>query len=167
MKIPFEQAVERHGTTVLRVCRAILGPGTDADDAWSETFLAAMKAWPELDDSTNVEAWLVRVSHHKAVDITRQQARRARVNSSVPPEELTHYEGEGASVSNGEASLVDCDLWALVEALPIRQREAIAYHFLGGLSHAETAALTGSNADAVRRAAADGMKKLRKIYDDE
>ncbi|MDN6313613.1 RNA polymerase sigma factor, partial [Corynebacterium casei] len=98
---------------------------------------------------------------------TRQQARRARVNSSVPPEELTHYEGEGASVSNGEASLVDCDLWALVEALPIRQREAIAYHFLGGLSHAETAALTGSNPDAVRRAAADGMKKLRKIYDDE
>ncbi|MDN6313668.1 RNA polymerase sigma factor, partial [Corynebacterium casei] len=86
MNLPFEQSVELHGTTVLRVCRAILGPGTDADDAWSETFLAAMKAWPELDDSTNVEAWLVRVSHHKAVDITRQQARRARVNSSVPPE---------------------------------------------------------------------------------
>lgn len=156
MKIPFEQAVERHGTTVLRVCRAIPGPGTDADDAWSE-----------LDDSTNVEAWLVRVAHHKAVDITRQQARRARVNSSVPPEELAHYEGEGASASNGETNLANSDLWALVAAFPRRQREAIAYHFLGGLIHAETAALTGSKADAVRRAVADGMKKLRKIYDDE
>ena len=167
MNLPFEQSVELHGSTVLRVCRAILGPGTDADDAWSETFLAALKTWPELDDNTNVEAWLVRVAHRKAIDITRQQARRARVNSSVPPEELARYEGEGTSASNGEASLVDYDLWALVAALPKRQREAIAYHYLGGLSHAETAALTGSNADAVRRAAADGMKKLRKIYDDE
>lgn len=167
MNLPFEQAVERHGTTVLRVCRAVLGPGTGADDAWSETFLAAMKAWLELDDNTNVEAWLVRVAHYKAIDITRQQARRARANSSVPPEELAHYEGEGPSASNGETNLANWDLWALVAALPRRQREAIAYHFLGGLSHAETAALTGSNADAVRRAAADGMKKLRKIYDDE
>lgn len=163
MNLPFEQSVELHGSTVLRVCRAVLGPGTDADDAWCETFLAALKAWPKLDANTNVEAWLVRVAYRKAIDITRQQARRGRVNSSVPPEELARYDGEGASASNGEASLVDYDLWARVAALPTRQREAIAYHFLGGLSHSETAALTGSNADAVRRAAADGMKKLRKI----
>ena len=167
MNYPFEQAVAFHGTTVLRVCRAVLGSGADADDAWSETFLAAMKAWPELDDNTNVEAWLVRVAQRKAIDITRQQARRARVNSSVTPEDLALYEGEGVAASNGEASLAEGDLWALVAALPTRQREAIAYHFLGGLSHAETAALIGSNAAAVRRAAADGMKKLRKIYDDE
>lgn len=167
MTLPFEQAVELHSTTVLRVCRAVLGPGTDADDAWSETFLAALKSWPELVAGTNVEAWLVRVALHKAIDITRQQARHARVNSSVPPEELAQYEGEGTSASNGETSLAGCDLWALVASLPKRQREAIAYHYLGGLSHAETAALTGSNVDAVRRAAADGMKKLRKIYDDE
>ena len=39
----FEHVVAEHGTTVLRVCRAIVGPA-DADDAWSETFLAAMRA---------------------------------------------------------------------------------------------------------------------------
>jgi DNA-directed RNA polymerase specialized sigma24 family protein len=42
-KQPFERVVATHGATVLRVCRAVLG-GTDADDAWSETFLSAMKA---------------------------------------------------------------------------------------------------------------------------
>ncbi len=57
MNLPFEQAVATHGETVLRVCRAVLGPGSDADGAWSETFLAALKAWPELDENTNVEAW--------------------------------------------------------------------------------------------------------------
>ncbi len=44
-KQPFEAVVAKHGAMVLRVCRAVLGPG-DADDAWSETFLSALKAYP-------------------------------------------------------------------------------------------------------------------------
>ena len=54
-KQPFEVVVEIHGATVLRVCRAVVGP-SDADDAWSETFLSAMKAYPSLPDDANVEA---------------------------------------------------------------------------------------------------------------
>lgn len=92
MNLPFEQAVATHGETVLRVCRAVLGPGSDADGAWSETFLAALKAWPELDENSNVEAWLVRVAHRKAIDITRQLSRRARMVSPTPPEELPECE---------------------------------------------------------------------------
>ena len=61
----FEHVVAEHGTTVLRVCRAIVGPA-DADDAWSETFLAAMRAYPELPGDANVEAWLVTIAHRKA-----------------------------------------------------------------------------------------------------
>lgn len=68
MKQPFDDAVKQHGATVLRVCRAVLGPGADADDAWSETFLAALRAWPDLPAGTNVEAWLVRVARNKAID---------------------------------------------------------------------------------------------------
>ena len=65
MKRPFEQAVTEHGAVVLRVCRAVLGP-TEADDAWSETFLSALRAWPELPDDANVRAWLVTIAHRKA-----------------------------------------------------------------------------------------------------
>ena len=75
-KPPFETVVARHGPTVLRVCRAVLGP-VDADDAWSEAFLAAMKAYPDLPADANVEAWLVTIAHRKAIDVTRVAARRA------------------------------------------------------------------------------------------
>jgi len=44
-KQPFEQAVTEHGGTVLRVCRVLLGRH-EADDAWSETFLAAVLPYP-------------------------------------------------------------------------------------------------------------------------
>lgn len=68
MKEPFERAVRRHGPRVLQVCRAVLGPGADADDAWSETFCAALRAWPGLPDDTNLEAWLVTVVRRAAAD---------------------------------------------------------------------------------------------------
>ncbi|MFG2040650.1 RNA polymerase sigma factor [Dactylosporangium sp. NPDC048998] len=154
MRQRFEQAVQRHGATVLRVCRAVLGPGTDADDAWSETFLAALRAWPGLDEDTNVEAWLVRVAHRKAIDVTRARARHAIPTDDLPEQAST----EG--VPDAESA----ELWGAVASLPQRQRLAVAYHYLGGLPHAETAELIGGTPEAVRRAAADGIKTLRKTY---
>lgn len=97
--IAFEHCVEQHGPTVLLVCRAVLGAGADAEDVWSETFLAALRAWPDLDPTTNVEAWLVRVAKNKAIDITRgrntpmndqttsEDARAVRVDVMFPKEQ--------------------------------------------------------------------------------
>ncbi|MGI8577442.1 MAG: sigma factor [Nocardioidaceae bacterium] len=45
VKVPFKEIVGRHGPTVFRVCRAVLGP-VDAEDAWPETFLSALRAYP-------------------------------------------------------------------------------------------------------------------------
>lgn len=156
MKQPFEQAVRRHGAAVLRVCRGVLGPGPDADDAWSETFLAALGAWPTLPDDANVEAWLVRVATRKAIDVTRARARNP-VPAAVLPERAT-----GVGLPAAEA----LDLWRAVAALPERQRLTVACHYLGGLTHAETAELIGGSADACRRAAADGIRRLRLTYPD-
>lgn len=154
MKEPFERAVRRHGATVLRVCRAVLGPGADAEDAWSETFLAALRSWPDLDEDTNVEAWLVRVARRKAIDITRTRARHAIPTDTLP--ERPSGLGNPGDDHHG--------LWQAVATLPERQRAAVAYHYLGGLSHAETAALIGGSPEAVRRASADGIKRLRQSF---
>lgn len=157
MKKPFEQAVSQHGATVLRVCRAVLGPGHDADDAWSESFLALLRSWPDLEDGTNVEAWLVRVAHRKAVDVIRRRGRRAVPTDSLP--EQAAGLGDPGQVGQENASI-----WEAVAALPERQRLAVAYHYLGGLPHAETAELIGGNAAAARRASADGVRTLRRTY---
>ncbi len=141
-----------HGRTVLRVCRAILGPA-DADDAWSETFLAALRAYPELPGDANVEAWLVTIAHRKAIDITRAAARRA-VPVADPPEPQAGPAPDGR----------DLDLADALAALPRRQRESVAYHYLAGLPYADVAAVTGSSPDAARRAAADGIARLRTTY---
>ncbi|HEU4809011.1 MAG TPA: sigma-70 family RNA polymerase sigma factor [Homoserinimonas sp.] len=153
-KQPFERVVSAHGATVLRVCRAILGPHTDADDAWSETFLAALEAWPRLADDANVEAWLVTIAHRKAVDVIRRRQRHAIPVGEVPDRTSTI----------GVPEATDHDLWAALARLPDKQRQAVAYHYLGGLPYAEVAEILGGSADASRRAASDGIRALRTTY---
>jgi RNA polymerase sigma factor (sigma-70 family) len=147
---PFEQIVAEHGPMVLRVCRAVLGPA-DAEDAWSETFLAALKAYPQLPPDANVQAWLVTIAHRKAIDVTRAQARRPLPVGEVPDRPARADAGHG-------------DLWEALAKLPPKQRTAVAYHYLAGLPYREIAEITGGSADAARRAAADGVKALRAGY---
>jgi RNA polymerase sigma factor (sigma-70 family) len=149
-KAPFQRIVEQHGATVLRVCRAVVGPD-DAQDAWSETFLSALRAYPDLEIGANVQAWLVTIAHRKAIDITRARARAA-----VPVGELPERASTVGVPGTGRH-----ELWADVAALPDKQRMAVAYHYLAGLPYTEVAEILGGTADAARRAAADGIKALR------
>jgi RNA polymerase sigma factor (sigma-70 family) len=149
-KHPFEKVVADHGATVLRVCRVLLA-GPDADDAWSETFLAALRAYPDLPGSANVEAWLVTIAHRKAIDLLRVRRRQP-----VPVEEIPE-----STVAPG---VDDTGLWQAVRELPDKQRQAVAYHYVAGLPYAEVAQILGGTTDAARRAAADGIRNLRKSY---
>ena len=153
MKQPFEKVVAQHGDTVLRVCRVLLGVH-DAEDAWSETFLAALRAYRDLPDSANTEAWLVTIAHRKAIDVLR-----ARKRQPAPVEEVPE-----TPTALGVPGDQDADLWHEVAALPEKQRQAVAYHYVAGLPYAEIAELLGGTTEAVRRAAADGIKNLRKNY---
>jgi RNA polymerase sigma factor (sigma-70 family) len=155
-KQPFEAVVAEHGATVLRVCRAVLGLA-DADDAWSETFLAAMRAYPDLPEGANVEAWLVTIAHRKAIDVTRAAKRRP-----VPVERTP--DDETAPAADGPGNGMDSDLADAVTRLPVKQKQAVAYHYLAGLPYAEIAVIVGGSADAARRAAADGIATLRRTY---
>jgi RNA polymerase sigma factor (sigma-70 family) len=152
VKPPFEAVVARHGATVLRVVRAVVGH-SDADDAWSDTFLAALKAYPRLASDANIEAWLVTIAHRKAIDITRTASRRA-VPVADPPD----------VPAPERADAHDLDLDAAVGALPPKQRQAVAYHYLAGLPYSEIALILDSSVDAARRAAADGIATLRRTY---
>ncbi len=162
-KLPFDVVVQRHGPTVLRVCRAVVGP-VDADDAWSETFISALRAYPELPSTANVEAWLVTIAHRRAIDVHRARARRAvPVDDVSLVEDVGRLGGRGTSAGDGSTDAEDADaLYAALARLPQRQREAVAYHHLGGVPHTEVAVIVGSTPAAVRRASADGIAALRR-----
>ena len=119
--------------------------------------MAALRAYPDLADGANIQAWLVTIAHRKSIDITRVRARAA-----VPIETLPERASTGGT-EPGNSDGTD-QLWADVAALPTKQRQAIAYHYLAGLPHKEVAEIVGGTTDAARRAAADGIAALRRNY---
>jgi len=150
---PFEEIVVEHGPIVMRVCRALLGPA-DAEDAWAETFLAAMKTYPGLRPDSNVRGWLVTIAHRKAIDQIRATNRAPRPAGELP--DIPAKEGLPAEDRR--------ELRAALDALPFKARRAVIYHYLGGLPYAEVGALLETSEAAARRNAADGIAKLRTTY---
>jgi RNA polymerase sigma factor (sigma-70 family) len=150
---PFEEIVAEHGSVVLRVCRALLGPD-DAQDAWSETFLSALRAYPDLRPDSNVRGWLVTIAHRKAIDQIRRVGRAPRPAGRVP---------DVAAVPDAPDP-GDDGLHAALDALPPKQRGAVVYRYLADLSYADVAALLETSEAAARRSAADGIAALRRTY---
>lgn len=151
-RVPFERIVGEHGAVVWRVCRGLLARH-DAEDAWSETFLAAMAAWDRFEPGGNVQGWLVTIAHRKSIDVLRAH-RRDPVPTDDLPERPTALGLPGGR---------DLDLWDALGDLPPRQREAVVQHHLGGLPFADVAALTGTSEAAARKAASDGVGRLRTL----
>lgn len=167
MQAPFEGVVRAHGSTVLRVCRALAGPH-DADDAWSETFLSALRAWPDLPEDANVAGWLVTIARNKCLDLHRSTARRADPVADLPtlPVRGPVVGGVGAAAMSADPSeqLPDEPLWAALAALSPRQRECVTLHHVAGMRHTEVAVLLDISPAAARRASADGIAALRTTY---
>jgi RNA polymerase sigma factor (sigma-70 family) len=157
---PFDEVVVEHGPRVLRVCRALLGPA-DADDAWSETFLAALRAYPDLRPDSNVAGWLVTIAHRKAIDQLRRGARAPRPAAELPEDRPG---GRSGPAGGDGVDVPDAALGAALAALPPKQRGAVVYRYLADLSYEEVGALLGSSVEAARRSAADGIASLRRSY---
>jgi RNA polymerase sigma factor (sigma-70 family) len=150
-KPPFDELVRDHGARVWRVCRAVLGP-VDADDAWSETFLAALRAYPGLPSDADHGAWLATIAYRKAIDAVRARNRRATPTADHD-DQVSTLGQPGA----GDDELVEAVRW-----LPDKQRLAVTLHYLADLPYAQVAAELGGSPEAARRAVSDGLRTLRK-----
>ena len=149
---PFEDVVTDEGPVVWRVCRSLLGPA-DAEDAWSETFLAALRAYPGLPPGSNVRGWLTTIAYRKAIDVLRADARRP-VPHAVPPEPPPALPPASAT-DHGE--LADA-----LRRLPPKQQACVVLRHLADLPYDTIAGQLGISTAAARRNAADGLAALRR-----
>ncbi|HET8565140.1 MAG TPA: sigma-70 family RNA polymerase sigma factor [Solirubrobacterales bacterium] len=149
---PFQTVLDEHSAAVMAILRGAVGRD-GAEDCFQETFLAALRAYPKLNDASNLRGWLLTIAHRKAIDHHRANGR-----APVPvaePDELV-------AVSVDSVPQRDDELWAAVGALPPKQRAAVALRFSSDLPHGEIAAALGCSPEAARRNLHEGLKRLRK-----
>jgi RNA polymerase sigma factor (sigma-70 family) len=154
---PFQAVVEAHSEALLRFLRALVGTD-EADDCFQETLISAISAYPRLDPAADVRAWLFTIARRKAIDAHRARRRRA-VPVAEPPEPR-----QAAHAADDDGLGIDPQLWALVRALPPKQRAAVALRFVADLPHAEVASALGCSEDAARRSLHEGLSRLRREW---
>jgi RNA polymerase sigma factor (sigma-70 family) len=145
---PFQTLIDEHAAEVMAVLRGAVGR-EGAEDAFQETFLAALRAYPSLRDARNLRGWLVTIAHRKAID-----HHRARGRAPVPVAEVREEAFNDPDPTDGA-------IWEAVAALPPKQRAAVTLRFASDLPHEEIAAALGCSPAAARRSLHEGLKRLR------
>jgi RNA polymerase sigma factor (sigma-70 family) len=152
---PFQELLDAHGRDVHRFLIASVGR-TDADDCYQETWIAALRAYPNLRDASNLRSWVFTVAHRKAIDHARARRRAPVLAGDVP---------ETADTSATPRDDPDRDLWALVRDLPDKQRTALALRYVADAGYDEISGVMGTSEDAARRNVHEALKRLRTEYE--
>jgi RNA polymerase sigma factor (sigma-70 family) len=146
---PFQRVFDEHAGDVLSFLFGAVG-ASEAEDCFQETMLSALRAYPRLDDASNLRGWLFTIARRKAIDTHRAMARRPVPLADPDP---------GAAPDRGE---IDESLWNDVRALPAKQRRAVVLRFAGDRSYPEIAAAMSTTQDSARQSVHEGLKKLRR-----
>jgi RNA polymerase sigma factor (sigma-70 family) len=151
---PFSSFLEDHRGPVYRFLLAAVGPN-GADDCFQDTFLAALRAYPELRDARNLRGWILTIATRKALDHWRAERRRPIPTDGLPERPAPeHVDG-------------DPELWALVRELPPMQRAAVIHRYVLDLPYADVAAALGCSEEAARANAYEGRRTLRTMIVEE
>jgi RNA polymerase sigma factor (sigma-70 family) len=129
----FRILIERHGPTVLAVCRNVLRQQHDAEDAFQDTFLALATGASTIKQREAIGPWLHQVAF--------RLARRARFETS---QRRVHEGNRNDSRAEYPIGAPDLFLATLlreeVSRLPERHRLPVVLCYLEGKTHQEAAA---------------------------
>jgi len=142
---PFERFYLEQRADVLRHLNRLL-PREDAEDAYQETFLRALRAYEQLEHGRYLRAWVLTIATRIALDLLRR-----RRPTGIAPEQ---------AVSDERPAFAALD--HLAAGLPPRERAAVVLRYGYDLDYADIGRALGSSGEAARQAASAGVRRLRR-----
>src|SRR6187200_324323 len=143
---PFERFYDEQREPVLAHLRGMLGRDA-AEDAFQETFLRALRAYPTLKHGRHLRAWALAIAHNVAIDALRKR----RLTSAEVPD-----------LESVDEPLPYEEIRRLTAGLPHKERAAVFLRYGYDLSYEDIGTALGSSAEAARQAASSGVRRLRK-----
>ena len=144
----------RHGPALGRLCMALLGSQSEADDAVQETLLAAHAAFDDFRKDGSLRAWLFGIARRRCA---RVKERRGAL----------HAADDGADLRTAD-DLLDVrrraeTARALLERLRPTEREALLLRYGAELSFREVGGATGIDEATARKRVSRALARLREL----
>lgn len=150
-----EKTYQRYADMLYRIALSYTGRREDAEDAVHDVFIKYLEKPPIFADEKHEEAWFVRVTINRSLDILRRDARRGFVplDENADKPELPD---EGAG-----------EILAAVNSLPPKYKSVLLLHCLEEKSVEQTAMTLGISVSAVKMRLVRGREMLKKRMETE
>jgi RNA polymerase sigma factor (sigma-70 family) len=153
----FNLLVLRHqGTVRAQLRRLCRDDKAWADDLAQETFLLAWRKLAQFRAEARFSTWLFRIAHNCFLQSHRQRPK----DTAGDQMSLTQMEGPKVTTA------LQHDLQKALQTLPEAERVVMLYHGQMGLSHEETAQITGLPLGTVKTHVNRGRARLSEILKD-
>jgi RNA polymerase sigma-70 factor (ECF subfamily) len=148
--------VRQHAASVGRLCMAMLGSQTDADDLAQETFFTAHGALGEFRGESSMRAWLLGIARNKCLQHLEKTRRRGAHLRLVPNPETTADAEEVMSVQQRAERTR-----ALLARVRPSDRDALLLRYAAELSFKEVAEVCGIPEPTARKRVSRALSRLR------
>jgi RNA polymerase sigma-70 factor (ECF subfamily) len=162
-----EEMYRAHADTVYRYCLSQLGSASDAEDATSDTFVAALRAYRRTEvEPDRITPWLIHIARNLVIDHYRRRTRRYTLL-----ERLFRQATERDPEVDIEASVVRRDelvsVLATMAKLRPRDRELVGLRLAGDLSYGRIGEVLGISEHAATVATHRAINRLRSLIEAE
>ena len=148
------EAIERYGDTVRRLCMLHLKNEADTQDIFQTVFLKYLLYTADFESREHEKAWFIRVTINACRDVLKSVFRRRTV-SLEEVRDLPAPEGEGGEVLRA------------VLSLPRKYREVVYLHYYEGYTAPEIGDILGRNVNTVYTDLTRAREKLRTMLGGE
>lgn len=148
---PFDAFFTAEYRRVAALALVLTGRRAVAEECAQDAFVAAFRRWDRISAYDDPGAWVRRVVINLATSTLRRRAREARALARV------------AFARQQEVTAFDDEFWAAVRALPRRQAQCVALHYLEDRSVADIAGLLRVAPATVRVHLHEGRSALAKV----
>ena len=147
-------ALRNYADMVYRVAVRNTRDIADAEDVFSDTFLAYFTKKPEFESEEHRKAWLIRVAINRSRNIYRAQKKIAELDENIPAAERDFDQME-----------LSVDLNDALRRMSPDYREVICLYYLQEMSVHEIAQILDKNESTIRTQLFRARKQLRGLLE--
>lgn len=147
----FSRLMQRHGTSLYKVAKAILKNDEDVADAMQETALSCWEKITTLQNEQYFKTWLIRILINHCNTIRRKRNRY--VLDVLLPE-----------ASAEETAYANAEWMELLQCLNEKHRIVVVLHYAEGFRIREIAGMLKISESAVKERLSSARRKIEKLY---
>lgn len=156
----FDALYARHARRVAGLCRRLLGPCPEVEEAVNEVFLKMSRSLASLDARRPVAPWLLATASHHCLNLLRRRGLERAHLAEAPTEEDAGAAGP-APLARLEGREQVARLERAMDALPDRQRAVLVLRYQRELSYQQIAdelGITKQNAAVILHRAKQALR---------